>query len=377
MSYSGWDHLHFWVGNALQAASFYICRFGFHPYAYRGLETGSREIVTHVIKQGTIVLAFSSPLNPDDKVNSVMSQELGKHGDYVKDIAFTVTDARAIYKRAVEKGAKSVMEPHELKDDNGSVILATVRTYGDTNHTFVQRVDYKGHFLPGYKASDDNDPLATIIPSPVLDFIDHVVGNQPDNQMVPVVEWYEKMLGFHRFWSVDDKTIHTEYSSLRSIVVTDEKEAVKMPMNEPAPGKKKSQIQEYVEYHGGAGVQHVALNTKDIITSVSQLRARGVRFLQVPKSYYINLREKLAVAPIKVKEDLDTLEKLHILIDYDDKGYLLQIFTKPVEDRPTLFYEIIQRNNHHGFGAGNFKSLFEAIERDQEERGNLTPYGTK
>jgi len=195
--------------------------------------------------------------------------------------------------------------------------------------------------------------------------------------MVPVVEWYEKMLGFHRFWSVDDKTIHTEYSSLRSIVVTDEKEAVKMPMNEPAPGKKKSQIQEYVEYHGGAGVQHVALNTKDIITSVSQLRARGVKFLQVPKSYYINLREKLAVAPIKVKEDLDTLEKLHILIDYDDKGYLLQIFTKPVEDRPTLFYEIIQRNNHHGFGAGNFKSLFEAIERDQEERGNLTPYGTK
>lgn len=375
--YQSFDHLHFWVGNALQAASFYICRFGFHPYAYRGLETGSREIVTHVIKQGTIVLAFSSPLNPDDKVNSVMAQELGKHGDYVKDIAFTVTDARAIYKRAIEKGAKSVMEPHELKDDHGSVILATVRTYGDTNHTFVQRGDYKGHFFPGYKASDDNDPLATIVPSPVLDFIDHVVGNQPDNQMVPVVEWYEKMLGFHRFWSVDDKTIHTEYSSLRSIVVTDENEAVKMPMNEPAPGKKKSQIQEYVEYHGGAGVQHVALNTKDIITSVTQLRARGVKFLQVPKSYYINLREKLAVAPIKVKEDLDTLEKLHILIDYDDKGYLLQIFTKPVEDRPTLFYEIIQRNNHFGFGAGNFKSLFEAIERDQEERGNLTPYGTK
>jgi 4-hydroxyphenylpyruvate dioxygenase len=205
-----------------------------------------------------------------------------------------------------------------------------------------------------------------------LDFIDHIVGNQANDQMTPVVEWYEKMLGFHRFWSVDDKMIHTEYSSLRSIVVTDEDEKVKMPINEPALGKKKSQIQEYVDYHGDAGVQHIALNTRDIIHSVTCLQARGVKFLKAPKSYYTTLKEKLSASPIKVKEDLDALEKLNILVDFDDKGYLLQIFTKPVEDRPTLFYEIIQRNNHQGFGAGNFKSLFEAIERDQAERGNLT-----
>jgi len=205
-----------------------------------------------------------------------------------------------------------------------------------------------------------------------LNFIDHVVGNQPDNEMVPIVEWYERVLEFHRFWSVDDKMIHTEFSSLKSIVVTDYDEKVKMPLNEPAQGKKKSQIQEYVDYYGGPGAQHIALNTKDIITAVSNLRARGLQFLTIPDSYYKNLKEKLKVSPIQVKEDLDVLQKLHILIDYDDKGYLLQIFTKPTQDRPTFFLEIIQRNNHQGFGAGNFRSLFEAIERDQAERGNLT-----
>jgi len=259
-----------------------------------------------------------------------------------------------------------------LTDNDGTVIIATIATYGDVHHSFVERRNYKGAFLPGYRAVSEDDPLYHFVASTKLDFIDHVVGNQPDLNMVPIVEWYEKVLGFHRFWSVDDKMIHTEYSSLRSIVVTDKDEKVKMPLNEPANGKRKSQIQEYVDYYGGAGVQHIALNTSDIIESVKNLKARGLKFLQAPKSYYKTLKEKLALAPIKVTEDLDVLEQLNILIDYDDKGYLLQIFTKCVEDRPTLFLEIIQRHNHFGFGAGNFKSLFEAIERDQADRGNLT-----
>jgi len=230
----------------------------------------------------------------------------------------------------------------------------------------------KEFFLPGYISKEDiKDPLVDVTAPVGLAFIDHVVGNQPNLQMESIVKWYEEKLKFHRFWSVDDSQIHTEFSALRSIVVTDYEERVKMPMNEPAEGRKKSQIQEYVEYYGGPGVQHIALRTNDIIHAISTLKARGLEFLTVPKSYYTNLRQKLAKSPITVKEDLDKLESLSILIDYDDKGYLLQIFTKNVEDRPTLFLEVIQRNNHQGFGAGNFKSLFEAIERDQAERGNL------
>jgi len=290
----------------------------------------------------------------------------------VKDVAFRVDDCRAIYNQAIERGAKSVREPLEASDDNGSVIMATIATYGDVLHSFVERKNYRGAFMPGYRAITEEDPLSKITAAIKLNFIDHVVGNQADLEMVPVVEWYEKVLGFHRFWTVDDKMIHTEYSSLRSIVVTDSEERVKMPINEPANGKRKSQIQEFVDYYAGAGVQHIAMNTDDIIDTVTQLRARGMKFLNAPKSYYKNLRQKLALSPTKVTEDLDTLERLHILIDYDDKGYLLQIFTKCVEDRPTLFLEVIQRHNHQGFGAGNFKSLFEAIEADQAERGNLT-----
>jgi len=370
--YNGFDHVTFYVGNALQAAGWYIARFGFSPVAYKGLETGSRETVAHVIKQNNILFSFVSALNPTDSLSSELHRDVNKHGDMAKDIAFNVTDCRAIFQKAKERGAKVVQEPTELSDADGTVIVATIKTYGDCTHTFIQRDKYKGIFLPGYRKTDDEDPLSKITPAVGLDFIDHIVGNQPNDQMTPIVEWYEKMLGFHRFWSVDDKMIHTEYSSLRSIVVTDEDEKIKMPINEPALGKKKSQIQEYVDYHGDAGVKHIALNTKDIIQAVTCLQARGVKFLKTPKSYYTSLREKLSASPVKVKEDLDVLEKLHILVDFDDKGYLLQIFTKPVEDRPTLFYEIIQRNNHHGFGAGNFKSLFEAIERDQAERGNLT-----
>jgi 4-hydroxyphenylpyruvate dioxygenase len=370
--FQSFDHCHFYVGNALQAATWYIVRCGFIPVAYKGLETGSRDIVTHVIKQGNILFAFSSPLNPQDKVNEEVGNFVKIHGDGVRDIAFTVDNCRQIYNKAIERGAKSIMSPKELKDENGVVIIATVQTYGDTVHSFVERKDYKGRFLPGFKDTDQNDPLTKITPSIGLDFIDHVVGNQPNDQMTPIVEWYEKILSFHRFWSVDDKMIHTEYSALRSIVVTDPEEKVKMPINEPAIGKKKSQIQEYVDYWGGAGVQHIALHTNNIIHAVTYLKERGLQFLKVPDNYYTTLREKLAKSPVKVKEDLDTLQKLNILIDYDDKGYLLQIFTKCCQDRPTLFLEVIQRNNHFGFGAGNFKSLFEAIERDQAERGNLT-----
>jgi 4-hydroxyphenylpyruvate dioxygenase len=375
--YEGFDHVEFFVGNAMQAAAWYVARFGFKPYAYRGLETGSRDICTHVIKQAGVLFAFTSSLNPTGKATEQIGIELQRHGDAAKIVSFRVNDCRSIYQKAVERGAQSVQEPTELKDEHGSIVVASVKTYGDVVHSFVQRNNYAGHFMPGFVASDENDPLTKMTPDVGLLLIDHIVGNQPDTQMVPVVEWYEKMLGFHRFWSVDDKMIHTDYSSLRSIVVTDADEVIKMPINEPAPGKRKSQIQEFVDYYGGGGVQHIAISTKDIIHSVSQLRARGVKFLTVPKTYYTSLREKLQHSPVKVKEDLDKLEQLSILVDYDDKGYLLQIFTKPVEDRPTLFYEIIQRNNHQGFGAGNFKSLFEAIERDQDARGNLTVYGTR
>jgi len=276
-----------------------------------------------------------------------------------------------MYAEAVRRGAKSVHEPQELKDADGVVITATVQTYGDTTHTFVERKNYNGLFMPGYQKITTRDPFLDLTPSTGLQFVDHIVGNQPDKQMTPVAEWYEKVLQWHRFWSVDDSQIHTEYSALRSIVVTDYEERVKMPINEPAAGKRKSQIQEYVDYYMGAGVQHIALNTSDIIHSVSCLKKRGVQFLSVPPTYYDHLRSKLAHASIKVTEDLQTLQDLSILIDYDEKGYLLQIFTKPVEDRPTLFYEIIQRHNHQGFGVGNFKSLFEAIEAEQARRGNL------
>lgn len=367
-TFTGYDHIHFWVANAKQVAAFYVLRFGFEYLAYRGLETGERNVATHVVRQNKILLAFSSPLNP-------VETEIGKRiliaGDAVRDVAFGVKDARAIYEKAISRGAVSIAEPHETKDEFGSVVMATVKTYGDTVHTFVERANYKGVFLPGYTTVDKVDPLSTLLPSPALQFIDHIVGNQPDQKMVEACDWYEQTLGFHRFWSVDDSQIHSEYSSLRSIVMTDYDEVIKMPINEPADGKRKSQIQEFVDYHGSAGVQHIALHTNDIITTLKNLRSRGMEFLTVPDAYYEDLRKRLAKSPVKVKEDLDELQKLCILIDFDDKGYLLQIFTKPVEDRPTLFFEVIQRNNHTGFGAGNFKALFESIERDQALRGNL------
>jgi len=364
----GYDHLHYWVTNAKQAASFYITRFGFEPLAYRGLETGSRDVATHVIRQNEIIFAFSSPLNPKP---TAIGERVMITGDAVKDVAFTVNDCQAIYDAAIEKGAKSVLTPVTLKDDDGSVVVATVQTYGDVTHTFVQRRDYRGAFMPGYIRRDTPDVLSALLPSPNLHHIDHIVGNQSEDAMEGAVQWYEKMLGFHRFWSVDDSQIHTEYSSLRSIVMADPSDRVKMPINEPAPGKRKSQIQEYIDYHGQAGVQHIALRVDNVIKAIKALKARGVEFLTTPKSYYADVRARLAKSSLNVREDLDELEKLSILIDFDDSGYLLQIFTKPVEDRPTLFLEVIQREGHQGFGAGNFKALFEAIEREQATRGNL------
>jgi 4-hydroxyphenylpyruvate dioxygenase len=364
----GFDHVRFWVGNAKQAASFYTSRFGFEHVAYQGLETGERDYCTHVIRNNDIVYAFTTALQPG---NETFYKELEVHGDGVKDVAFRVDDAKGIYEKAVSRGAKSVKEPEELKDEHGSVIVASVQTYGDTIHTFVQRVDYNGPFLPGFKKSEVQEPINDLIDMPSFERIDHVVGNQPDLEMEPTAQWYEKMLDFHRYWSVDDSMIHTEYSALRSIVMCDFDEIVKMPINEPAPGKRKSQIQEYVDFYGGPGVQHIAMKTDDIIATIENMRKRGVEFLTIPDTYYENLRKGLAESPIEVKEDLEILQKNKILIDYDDQGYLLQIFTKPVEDRPTLFFEVIQRRNHNGFGAGNFKSLFESIELEQERRGNL------
>lgn len=366
--YHGFDHVVIYCSNAKQAAAWYILRFGFEHVAYKGLETGSRQAASHVVKQGDIFMVLTSPLNP---VENELSKQVGNCGDFVRDVAFAVEDCRGIYKKAVERGAKSVLEPVEEKDEFGTVIRATIQTYGNVHHSFVERKGYKGVFLPGYTTSNQVDPLSSLLPVPGLKFIDHVVGNQPDLQMVNVCDWYERTLDFHRFWSVDDKQMHTEYSALRSIVMADFDEKVKMPINEPAPGKRKSQIQEYVDYHGGGGVQHVALATSDILHAVSTLRKRGLDFLVVPKTYYQDLRKRLAKSAVKIEEDLQNIEDLNILVDFDEQGYLLQIFTKPVEDRPTLFYEVIQRHNHQGFGAGNFKSLFEAIERDQAERGNL------
>lgn len=362
------DHITFWVGNAKQAASYYCTRMGFQPMAYKGLETGSREVAAHVVRQNKIIFVFKSPYNPG---NREMGDHLVKHGDGVKDIAFLVEDLDAIVERAKIRGGKIVRDIWEEKDEGGTARFAVVQTFGDTTHTFIEKANYNGLFLPGYKPPLLKDSsLQKLLPAG-LNFIDHCVGNQPNDEMVPASDWYEKSLMFHRFWSVDDKQIHTEYSALRSIVVTNYEETIKLPINEPAPGKRKSQIQEYVDYYGGAGIQHIALNTNDIIEAIANLRTRGTEFLTIPETYYKTLKENLKEAKIKIAEDMDELQKLNILVDYDDNGYLLQIFTKPMQDRPTLFLEVIQRHNHQGFGAGNFKALFEAIELDQAERGNL------
>ncbi|TVY29785.1 4-hydroxyphenylpyruvate dioxygenase [Lachnellula hyalina] len=387
-NFHGYDHVTWYVGNAKQAASYYTTRLGFYTVAYQGLETGSRHVASHVVANGKIRFVLMSPIksyssiDENEPISSEergllkdMYQHLEKHGDAVKDVAFEVDNVEGVYRQAVEAGAVSVQAPRKTSDESGSVTTAIIRTYGDTTHTLLSRDSYQGIFLPGYKAIPKSkiDPLQSLLPPIVLEAIDHCVGNQDWGKMEEACAYYEKCLSFHRFWSVDDNQISTEFSALSSIVMASPNNVVKMPINEPAPGKKKSQIEEYVDFYGGAGVQHIALRTNDIISAVGNLRARGVEFIDVPESYYSTMRQRLKSdkRSWKLQEDFDTIQKLNILIDFDEGGYLLQLFTKPLMDRPTVFLEIIQRNDFDGFGAGNFKSLFEAIEREQADRGNL------
>jgi 4-hydroxyphenylpyruvate dioxygenase len=360
----GTDYVELYVGNAKQAAHFYKSAFGFQSLAYKGLETGSKDTVSYVLVQDKIRLVLTSPLNSKSKVND----HIVKHGDGVKVIALWVEDARAAYEETTKRGAKSFLEPTVEKDENGEVVKAGIYTYGETVHMFVERKNFKGTFLPGYTNWESD-----FKPEPVgLKFIDHMVGNVGWNEMNTWVKWYEDVMGFVNFLSFDDKQIHTEYSALMSKVMSNGNGRIKFPINEPAEGVKKSQIEEYLDFYEGPGVQHIAVSTDDIIKTVSDLRARGVEFLSVPPDeYYRAVPGRLEEFSHELREDLERLKSLGIMVDADEEGYLLQIFTKPVQDRPTLFFEIIQRMGAKGFGAGNFKALFESIEREQALRGTL------
>lgn len=354
----GTDHIEFFVGNAKQAAYFYQKAFGFDVVAYAGPETGVRDRASYVLAQNKIRFVLSTGLTPDHPI----SEHVKQHGDGVKDVALWVEDARKAYELAVARGGKSVLAPVEEQDAHGSVVRAAVATYGDTIHSFIERKAYNGVFLPGYvSAKGLNEPSAG------LEYIDHVVGNVGWNEMNTWVDFYRQIFGFHQFANFDDKDISTEYSALRSVVVANDNERIKFPLNEPAEGKKKSQIEEYIQFYRGPGVQHLALITHDIVSTVRRLRANGVEFLPTPASYYEDLLDRVG----SIQEDIKLLQEHGILVDVDDKGYMLQIFTKPLEDRPTVFFEIIQRRGSESFGKGNFKALFESIEREQDRRGNL------
>jgi 4-hydroxyphenylpyruvate dioxygenase len=360
----GTDYVEFYVGNAKQSAHYYKTAFGFQSLAYAGLETGVRDKASYVLAQDKIRLVLTTPLNS----NSPINEHLRKHGDGVKVIALWVEDASKAFEETTKRGAKPFMQPTVEKDENGEVVRSGIYTYGETVHIFVERKNYKGTFLPGYKPwKSDYNPTPT-----GLKFIDHMVGNVGWGEMNKTVKWYEDVMGFVNFLSFDDKQIHTEYSALMSKVMSNGNGRIKFPINEPAEGKKKSQIEEYLDFYEGSGVQHIAVATDDIITTVTALRARGVEFLSAPpRTYYEEVPARLGEHMKMMHEDISVLEKLGILVDADEEGYLLQIFTKPVEDRPTLFFEIIQRMGARGFGAGNFKALFESIEREQEKRGTL------
>jgi 4-hydroxyphenylpyruvate dioxygenase len=360
----GTDYVEFYVGNAKQAAHFYKTAFGFQSLAYKGLETGSRDSVSYVLVQDKIKLVLTTPLNSKSPIND----HIVKHGDGVKVIALWVEDARKAYEETTKRGAKSYLEPTVETDEHGEIVKAGIYTYGETVHMFVERKNYSGPFMPGFKKwESDYNPTSV-----GLKYIDHMVGNVGWNQMDVWVKWYEDVMGFENFLSFDDKQIHTEYSALMSKVMSNGNGRIKFPINEPAKAAKKSQIEEYLDFYEGSGVQHIAVATDDIIATVSQLKARGVEFLSPPpQSYYDMIPERLGEHRDMMKEDLKELQKLSIMIDADEEGYLLQIFTKPIEDRPTLFFEIIQRMGARGFGAGNFKALFESIEREQANRGTL------
>ena len=360
----GTDYVEFYVGNAKQAAHFYKTAFGFQSHAYSGLETGVRDRVSYVLKQDKIRLVLTTALVED----SPIGEHVKKHGDGVKVVALWVEDARKSYEETTKRGARSYMEPTVETDEFGEVVRAGIYTYGETVHMFVERKNYTGEFLPGFKKWESE-----YNPAPIgLKYIDHMVGNVGWNEMNIWVKWYEDVMGFVNFLSFDDKQITTEYSSLMSKVMSNGNGRIKFPINEPAKGKKRSQIEEYLDFYNGPGVQHVAIATDDIIKTVTEMKARGIEFLSAPpQDYYDQIPVRLGSHMDVMKEDIKELQKLAIMIDADEEGYLLQIFTKPVEDRPTLFFEIIQRMGARGFGAGNFKALFESIEREQEKRGTL------
>ncbi len=360
----GTDYVEFYVGNAKQAAHFYKTAFGFQSLAYSGLETGVRDRASYVLKQDKIRLVLTTALNSE----SPIGEHVKKHGDGVKVIAMWVDDARYSYAETLKRGAKPYMEPKVTSDEHGEIVQAGIYAYGETIFMFTERKNYKGLFMPGYQKWESDYQ-----PAPVgLKFIDHMVGNVGWDQMNVWVKWFEDVMGFVNFLSFDDKQITTEYSALMSKVMANGNGRIKFPINEPAEGKKKSQIEEYLDFYEDAGVQHIAVATDDIIATVAEMKRRGVEFLSTPpQTYYDAIPERLKAHMSKFKEDIKELQKLGIMIDADDEGYLLQIFTKPVEDRPTLFFEIIQRMGARGFGAGNFKALFESIEREQEKRGTL------
>ena len=357
----GWDHLEFWVGNAKQAAYFYEHAFGFAPVAYSGPETGVRDRASYVLAQGDIRFVVTSALRPDHDV----ARHAHAHGDGVKDVAFQVTDATDAYRQALQRGARGVTEPHWLEDEDGRVEIASIGTYGETVHSFVNRESYEGAYLPGYRALESGNGRAGM--GVGLELVDHVVGNVELGRMEHWVEFYERCLGFRELIHFSDEAISTEYSALMSKVMMGGGGRFKLPINEPAEGKRKSQIEEYLEFYGGPGVQHIALATSDIVGTVESLRQRGIRFLDTPDAYYDDVGERVG----EIDEDWSALRRLKILADRDDEGYLLQIFTKTAQDRPTVFFEVIERHGAVGFGEGNFKALFEAIEREQALRGNL------
>lgn len=355
----GTDYVEFYVGNAKQAAHFYKTAFGFQSLAYAGPETGVMDKVSYVIRQHKITFVLTTPL----KTNNAIADHIYKHGDGVKVLALMVDDATDAWHQTTKRGGKTYMEPNTLQDENGKVVLSGIHTYGDTVHIFVERKNYNGIFMPGFRKWESSyNPSST-----GLQYVDHCVGNVGWNQMNPWVKFYEDVMGFKNILSFDDKDISTEYSALMSKVMSNGNGYVKFPINEPAEGKKKSQVEEYLDFYNGEGVQHVAIASNNIIETVTTLQERGVDFLKVPVSYYDTILDRVG----QIDEDLAPLKELGILIDRDNEGYLLQIFSKPIEDRPTLFFEIIQRKGAKSFGKGNFKALFEALEREQEARGNL------
>jgi 4-hydroxyphenylpyruvate dioxygenase len=361
MPIQDFDHLEWYVGDARQAAYYLSNGWGFVPIAYAGLETGVRDRSSYVLELGNIRFVVTSPYGPD----GAMAEHIKRHGDGVKDVTFRVEDAEQAYREATSRGAQSVMEPVVRKDDDGRVKLASIATYGDTIHTFVERQDYKGTFLPGFR------PVASNVPRRAhpagLTAIDHVVGNVELGKMNEWVAFYERVLGFTQLIHFDDRAISTEYSALMSKVMQNGSGRIKLPINEPAPGRKKSQIEEYLEFYSGPGVQHIALTTSDIVTTIHDLQERGIEFLQTPRTYYEDVLDRVG----HITEDIKDLAELSILVDHDEEGYLLQIFSKPVVNRPTVFFEVIERKGARGFGEGNFKALFKALEREQERRGNL------